>query len=120
MRGQVTISKALNRHSEETLELAIQIEEPKSEESRHPCAYGGLADAADASEEDAHVAPFERACQSWSITRDSSRSALGLSTKDRAVPAGHWESPWLTKQLLSSLGTFDHLQRVTIRCAFVI
>jgi hypothetical protein len=81
MRCQVTVSKALNRHSEETLDLDIQIEEPKSEESRHPCAYSGLADAADASEEDAHVAPFERACQFWSITNDSSRLALGLSTR---------------------------------------
>ena|SRR5215831_2419325 len=56
MRGQVTVSKVLNRHSEETFGLNIQIEEPKSEESRHPCTYGGFADAADASEEDAHVA----------------------------------------------------------------
>jgi hypothetical protein len=59
MRGQVAVSKALNRHSEESLGLDIQIEEPKFEKSRQPRAYRGLADAADASEEDAHVAPFD-------------------------------------------------------------
>ncbi|HET9534917.1 MAG TPA: hypothetical protein VFP43_06190, partial [Mesorhizobium sp.] len=39
MRAQVTVSKALNRHSEETLGLDIQIEESKFEESnRAPIA----------------------------------------------------------------------------------
>jgi hypothetical protein len=52
----VTVSKALNRHSEETLGLNIQIEESIFEKSRQPRAYRGLAEAADASEEDAHVA----------------------------------------------------------------
>ena len=60
MRSQVTVSKALNRYSEEMLGLNIQIEEPKSEKSRQLCAYRGLADAADAGEEDAHVAPFDQ------------------------------------------------------------
>ena len=50
--------KALNRHSEETLGLDIQVEESKFENSRQPRAYRGLADAADASEEDPHVAPL--------------------------------------------------------------
>jgi len=50
MRGQVTVSKALNRHSEETLGLDIQIEESKFEKSRQPCTYRSLADAADAGE----------------------------------------------------------------------
>jgi hypothetical protein len=59
VRGQVTVSKALNRHFEETLGLDIQIEESKFEKSRQPRAYRGLADAADTSEEDAHVAPFD-------------------------------------------------------------
>ena len=109
MRGQVTVSKALNRHSEETLELDIQIEEPKFEESRHLCAYGGLADAADASEEDAHVAPFERARQIWSITSDSSRSALGLSTK------GTGRFPRVTGGLRSlQSDAFPRLTRSTI------
>src|ERR1700730_11768811 len=110
MRGQVAVSKALNRHSEETLDLDIQIEERKSEESRHPCAYGGLADAADASEEDAHVAPFdERACQFWSITSDSSRSALGLSTRAQGGCRG---SPGSLRGLQS--GAFSRLTRSAI------
>ena len=50
MRGQVTVSKALNRHFEETLGLDIQIEESKFEKSRQPCTYRSLADAADAGE----------------------------------------------------------------------
>ena len=58
MRAQVSVSKALNRHSEETLGLDIQIEESKLEKSGQPRAYRRLADTADASEEDAHVAPF--------------------------------------------------------------
>src|SRR5262249_26849167 len=58
MRRQVSVSQALNRHSIETLRLDIQIEEANSEKFRQPCANRGLADAADAGEEDAHVAPF--------------------------------------------------------------
>jgi hypothetical protein len=58
MRAQVSVSKARNRHSEETLGLDIRIEEAKFEKSGQPRAYRRLADAADASEEDAHVAPF--------------------------------------------------------------
>jgi len=57
VRAQGTVSKALNRHSEETLGLDIQIDEPKFEKSRQPRAYCPLADTADASKEDAHVAP---------------------------------------------------------------
>jgi len=60
MRAQVTVSKALDRHSEETLGLDIQIEVSKLEKSRQPCAYRRLADTADAREEDAHVAPFNQ------------------------------------------------------------
>ena len=52
MRVQVTVSKALDRHSEETLGLDIQIEESKLEKSRQPRAYRRLADTADAREED--------------------------------------------------------------------
>ena len=59
VRRQVTVSKALNRYSKETLGLDNQIEESKFEKSCQPCAHSGLADAADASEEDAHVAPFD-------------------------------------------------------------
>ena len=58
VRAQVTVSKALNRHSEETLGLNIQIDESKFEKFRQPRAYRRLADTADASKEDAHVAPF--------------------------------------------------------------
>jgi len=58
MRAQVTVSKALDRHSEETLGLDIQIEESNLEKSSQSRAYRRLADTADASEEDAHVAPF--------------------------------------------------------------
>jgi len=60
VRRQMMVSKALNRHSEETLGLDIQIEESKLEKSRQPCAYRRLADTADAREEDAHVAPFNQ------------------------------------------------------------
>src|SRR5262245_36228952 len=71
MRAQVTVSKALDRHSEETLGLDIQIEESKSEKSSQPRAYRRLADTADASKEDAHVAPFNERLpisgQSWVI-----------------------------------------------------
>jgi hypothetical protein len=58
MRAQVTVSKALDRHSEETFGLDIQIEKSKLEKSSQPRAYRRLADTADASEEDPHVAPF--------------------------------------------------------------
>ena len=59
MRGQVAVSKALNRHSEESLGLDIQIEEPKFESPANRAPIADLADAADASEEDAHIAPFD-------------------------------------------------------------
>jgi hypothetical protein len=62
VRRQMMVSKALNRHSEEALGLDIQIEKPKFEKPRELCAYRGFADAADAGEKYAHVAPTSESC----------------------------------------------------------
>ena len=53
---QVAVSKTLDRCSEETLYFNIQVEKSIIEEVRQFGAYSGLADAADTSEEYAHVA----------------------------------------------------------------
>jgi hypothetical protein len=62
LRRQMMVSKALNRHSEETLGLDIQIEKPKFEKPRELCAYRGFADAADASDKYAHVSSTGESC----------------------------------------------------------
>jgi len=53
---QATLSKALDRRVEETLNFNVQVEERTGEEFSQFSAYGGLADAADTSEKYAHVA----------------------------------------------------------------
>jgi hypothetical protein len=58
VRRQVTVSKTLDRRSEETLGFSIQVEKAIFKETSQLRAYSGLADTADASEEYAHVATF--------------------------------------------------------------
>ena len=53
---QATLSKALDRSVEETLNFNVPGEERTGEEFSQFSAYGGLADAADTSEKYAHVA----------------------------------------------------------------
>jgi hypothetical protein len=62
VRRHMMVSNALNRHSEETLGLDIQIEKTKFEKSRELCPYRGLSDAADARKKYAHVAPTKESC----------------------------------------------------------
>lgn len=64
VRRQVTVSKTLDRRSEETLGFNIQVEKPVFKEASQLCAYSGLAYTADASEEYAHVATFDENCAS--------------------------------------------------------
>ena len=59
MRCQVTASKALNRHSEETLCFNVQVEKPILKQGGQLRPQRGLADTADSSEEYAHVATFD-------------------------------------------------------------
>jgi hypothetical protein len=94
VRREMMVLKALNRHSEETLGLNIQIEKTKFEKPRELCAYRGFADAADASEKYAHVAPpSEKLSYSWSIIADS----RGFS------------SPQGRRRRIESLPTADHI-----------
>ena len=60
MRRQVSVSKTLDRRSKETLGFNIQVEKPIFKEAGQSRAYSGLADTADASEEYAHVAAFDK------------------------------------------------------------
>ena len=53
---QATLSKALDRRVEETLNFNVQVEERTGEEFSQFSAYGALADAADTSEKYAHIA----------------------------------------------------------------
>ena len=112
MRRQVSVSQLLNRHSIKALRLDIQIEEANSEKFRQPCANCGLADAADADEEDAHVAPFGESLP------NSGQSQVIRPSRDLACPqghrlatAGHWESV-AYKAGLFSLDTFLYLRHV--------
>jgi hypothetical protein len=62
VRGQETALQPLKRHSEETLGLGVQIEKSKFEQAGELFAYRALANAADTSEEYAHVAPMDESC----------------------------------------------------------
>jgi hypothetical protein len=62
VRRQVTASKTFDRCFEETLGFNVQVEKPIFKETSEFCAYCGLADTADASEEYAHVATFDESC----------------------------------------------------------
>lgn len=62
VRCQVTVSKTLDRRSEETLDFNIQVEKPILKQASQLLAYSGLADAADASEKYTHVATFDESC----------------------------------------------------------
>jgi len=71
VRRQVTVSKTLDRCSEETLGFNIQIEKPTFKEPSQLCANSGLADTTDTSEEYAHVATFDEDCASLGRACDS-------------------------------------------------
>ena len=58
MRRKVTVSKSLDRRSEETLDFDIQVEKAIFEKAGQSRAYGGFADTADAGEEYAHDLTF--------------------------------------------------------------
>jgi hypothetical protein len=62
VRCQVTVSKTLDRRSEETLGFNIQVEKPIFKQASQLRAYSGLADAADASEKYTHVATSHESC----------------------------------------------------------
>jgi hypothetical protein len=60
VRRQVSVSKTLDRRFKETLGFNIQVEKPIFKEAGQSHAYSGLADTADAGEEYAHVAAFDK------------------------------------------------------------
>ena len=85
VRRQVTVSKTLDRHSEEALDFDIQVEKPIFKEAGQSRAYGGLADTTDASKKYSHVANLVRAVppRAWDpevgIIRDSGPLLAGHS-----------------------------------------
>jgi hypothetical protein len=56
----VPVSKALDRCSKETLGFNIQVEKPICKQAGQSRSYDGLADTADASNEYAHLAAFDK------------------------------------------------------------
>ena len=58
MHHEVTVSESLDRCAEETLDFAIQVEKAIFEKASQSCAYGGVADTAEASEAYTHDPTF--------------------------------------------------------------
>jgi hypothetical protein len=99
MRRKVTASKLLDGRSEESLDFDVQVEKPTLEKASQLCAYGGLADTADASEEYTHDPVFgERrnvpGARNHTGT-DSCCPQLGLLTR----PGGHAPAHGRDRQL---------------------
>jgi len=58
IQRKVTALKSLDRRSEEALDFDIQIEKTIIEQANQSCAYGSLADTADAAEQYSHNPTF--------------------------------------------------------------
>jgi len=58
IQRKVTALKSLDRRSEEALDFDIQIEKTIIEQASQSCAYGSLADTADAAEQYSHNPTF--------------------------------------------------------------
>ena len=80
MGRYVPASQSLDRRSEEMFGFDVQVEKPMFKNAGKVCPDGGLADAADTSEEYTHAESSMRVVPLLAIISDSCRTGIRMST----------------------------------------